>query len=141
LYNLSEHPDVQIRLREEIHRHLGKSFDPNNPPTADEILKLKYLDNVCREVLRINPPGTTLNFVLANSAPLTVRQAITDDVFEGVRIPRGALIHMPMVVSNLNPAFWGPDAEEFRPERWDNLKDVPNTSFLTFLHGNPHERS
>jgi hypothetical protein len=67
--------------------------------------------------------------------PLTARQAVVDDVFEGIKIPRATLIHFYALAVNMNPEFWGPDAEEFRPERWDDLKDVPNTQFLTFQHG------
>ena len=58
LYELSEHPDVQTRLRKEIHQVLGKRFDPSNPPTPEQLDQMKYLNNVCREVLRVDPPGT-----------------------------------------------------------------------------------
>lgn len=58
LYELSEHPDVQTRLRKEIHQVLGTQFDPSNPPTPEQLDQMKYLNNVCREVLRVDPPGT-----------------------------------------------------------------------------------
>lgn len=64
LHELSEHPDVQRRLREEVHRVLGTSFDPNVPPTLEQMEQMKYLNNVCREVLRVDPPGT---FPLTNA--------------------------------------------------------------------------
>jgi hypothetical protein len=35
----------------------------------------------------------------------------------------------------MSSSIWGADAEEFRPERWDNIKDVLNTQFFTFQHG------
>jgi cytochrome P450 len=35
----------------------------------------------------------------------------------------------------MSSSIWGADAEEFRPERWEHLKDVPNTHFFTFQHG------
>jgi len=70
-----------------------------------------------------------------NPAPLTARQALHDDIYEGIFIPKDTIIHYPTLVVNTHPLFWGPDAEEFRPERWDDLKDFPNTNFLTFQHG------
>jgi len=124
LYELSEHPEVQTRLRKEIHSVLGKSFDPHRPPTNEKLDQLKYLNNVCREVLRIDPP-----------APITARQAVADDIYEGVKIPKDSIIHFPHLVINMSTKIWGPDAAEFRPERWDDLKDVPNTHFMTFQHG------
>ena len=69
--------------------------------------------------------------------PITARQAIADDEFEGIKIPKASLIHFPALVINMNTEFWGEDAESFRPERWENLKDVPNTQFITFQHGTP----
>jgi len=57
LYELSEHPEIQTRLRAEIHSVLGKHFDPENPPTQNQLDRMTYLNNVCREVLRIDPPG------------------------------------------------------------------------------------
>ena len=66
---------------------------------------------------------------------MTARQAVADDVFEGVKIPKDSLILFPTLVINVHPTTWGPDAEQFRPERWDTLKDIPNTQFMTFQHG------
>ena len=68
-------------------------------------------------------------------APITARQAVADDIYEGVFIPKDSLIHFPKLVINMNTSIWGADAEEFRPDRWEKLKDVPNTHFLTFQHG------
>ena len=48
------------------------------------------------------------------------------------------MIHFPSLVINMSHEIWGPDAEEFRPERWESLRDVPNTHFLTFQHGPLH---
>lgn len=51
LHILAQHPDVQERLREEV-KHL-------NNPTFEQIESCRYLNNVCREILRFIPPGTT----------------------------------------------------------------------------------
>jgi cytochrome P450 len=140
LYELSEHPDIQVRLRSEIHSVLGKHYDPENPPTQSQLDRMTYLNNVCREVLRIDPPGAFPTIIRTNMyvVPLTGRQAVDDDVYEGVHIPKDTMIHFPALVINMSHEIWGPNAEEFRPERWESLKDVPNTHFLTFQHGKVH---
>jgi len=49
---LSIHQHVQDRLRKEL-----SSLDVDDSPTLDQLESLKYLNNVCREVLRIIPVG------------------------------------------------------------------------------------
>ena len=35
-----------------------------------------------------------------------------------VPVPKGTIILIGMLASNRNPQLWGPDAEEWKPERW-----------------------
>jgi len=72
---------------------------------------------------------------LWGTVPITARQATEDDVFEGIHIPKDTIIHFPTIVINSNHALWGDDADEFRPDRWDELKNVLSTQLLTFQHG------
>jgi len=66
-----------------------------------------------------------------------------EDVHE-IPIPNGTNIHISVLNSNRNPELWGPDAEEWKPERWlnplpDALIDahVPGvySHLMTFLGG------
>ena len=52
LYLLSVHPNIQERLRNEV-----QDLDLDNPPSFEKLELFKYLNNVCREVLRFIPPG------------------------------------------------------------------------------------
>lgn len=54
LHLLSTHPEIQDRLRAELNS--TSSVEGHN-----EIQSLKYLDAICREVLRLYPPVTTLD--------------------------------------------------------------------------------
>lgn len=67
--------------------------------------------------------------------PISARQATEDDVYEGIKIPKASLVHFPKLVINMSPSIWGPDSETFKPDRWDTIKDVRNSHFLTFQHG------
>ncbi|KAJ6468435.1 cytochrome P450 [Mycena sanguinolenta] len=55
----------------------------------------------------------------------------------------GQTIHVPLLAVNTDKEIWGPDAEEFKPERWANVpKAVQNApgmwaNLLTFFAG-PH---
>ena len=77
LWELSEHPEIQSRLRKEIHSVLGREFDAMKPPTNEQIEQMKFLNNVVREVLRVNPPGIIPDFYL----PCLIRYIIISLLF------------------------------------------------------------
>jgi cytochrome P450 len=93
---------------------------------------MPYLNGVCNEVLRLFP-----------TIPVTARYTIRDTIIAGQIIPKGTVIFVVPWAINRNPKLWGPNSEEFVPERWIdktgratmNGGADSNYSFLTFLHG------
>ena len=63
LYALSQAPEIQTKLRDELHTLETET------PTMDELNSLPYLDAVVRETLRVHAP-----------VPTTIRVAMKDDV-------------------------------------------------------------
>ncbi|KAH8907658.1 cytochrome P450 [Coniochaeta sp. PMI_546] len=100
------YPDVERRLLAEIRELLKRSPRPDYA----EIEGLRYLNNFMRELLRVHCP--------AISAP---REALEDVVIRGVLIPKGTTILMMPAAVQHNPSIWGPNADTFDPDRWDNL--------------------
>lgn len=130
LHLLSTHPDMQSRLRKEIREYLPFLFDPTSRSDTTGLAganadQLPYLNNVCRESLRYIPP-----------IPMTVRESIADDTLAGYRIPAGTIVYILANAINRLPAYWGPTADRFDPDRWDRLPETwTQNSFMTFLHG------
>lgn len=67
---LSKHPEAQARVREELKEVIGK--DRSKMLTLQDIHKLKYLDLVAKEVLRLYP-----------SAPMVSRVTLEDVHYKG----------------------------------------------------------
>lgn len=130
LHLLSKYPSVQSRLRAEIKEHMPFLFDPETRYDEASLAKvdadlLPYLDNVCRESLRYIPP-----------IPMTVRMSIAPDTIGEYKIPAGTTIYIVANAINRLPIYWGPTADEFDPDRWDNLPETYTTNaFMTFLQG------
>jgi len=130
IHLLSTHPEIQTKLRDEIKDHMPFLFDSEKrfdeaALLASDVDKLPYMDNVCRESLRYIPP-----------IPMTVRQSLEDDMLGNYKVPGGTVIYVLANTINRLPSFWGERADEFDPERWDDLPAsvVPN-AFMTFLQG------
>ncbi|KAF9487380.1 cytochrome P450 monooxygenase pc-1 [Pleurotus eryngii] len=131
-YFLSVYPAVAKRLREEILSHVG----PNKRPTYEDIRELKYLRAVINETLRLYP-----------IVPFNVRSTINPAVWPSLN-PHGKPLYIPAQTQICYSVFmmhrrkdlWGPDAEEFDPDRFldDRLKKhlISNTfAFLPFNAG------
>ncbi|KAF7341712.1 hypothetical protein MSAN_02069600 [Mycena sanguinolenta] len=138
LFALTQKPDVQTRLREEL---LGASTDR---PTMDELNALPYLDCVVRETLRLYAPVQATSRIALRDDVLPLADPVMDTrgiVHESLRFRKGEMILIPIAAMNRDTELWGPDAMEFVPERWD--APIPGASsipgiwghMLTFLGG------
>ncbi|KAI0083795.1 cytochrome P450 [Irpex rosettiformis] len=131
LFSLTQHPEVQRKLREELLTVTTET------PTMEQLQALPYLDMVVKESLRYHAP-----------VPMTVRTAINDDIIpcsmtytdrHGVRrdhipVAKGDIIIIPILAMNRYKQFWGEDAKEFRPERWENTPEAINS--IPGVYGN-----
>ncbi|KAI9065218.1 cytochrome P450 [Trametes sanguinea] len=124
LHILAQRPDAQERLRAEIREasHDGRDI------MYDELVSLPYLDAVCRETLRLHPPATFIfreaqrDMILPLSQPI---QGVDGTLMSNVPVPKGTVVQVGIMGSNMNKKLWGEDAYEWKPERW--LSPLPET--------------
>lgn len=90
--------------------------------TGDTTRLDTYLDAVVAEVMRLRPVS-----------PFTGRRALRDTEINGIAIPRGAIVIVPILLIHESERHY-PDPLAFRPERF--LDQRPSTStWLTFGAG------
>lgn len=121
-YLLSQHPEVEERLRAEV-----QSVLHGRAPTFADLPKLVYMQQALNEILRLYP-----------AAYLFAREAIVDDVLDGYRIPANTLIFISPYVGHRDPKYW-PDPERFDPERFapQRVASRPRHIYYPFGEG-PH---
>jgi len=124
LHVLSLHPESQERLRREL---MDARVERRDIP-YDDLMKLPYLDAVCKETLRLYAPVTQLhrvprkNTVIPLSRPVSGRDG---RIIDCVPVRVGTMVVIGAAAVNRDPAIWGPDADQWIPERW--LKPLPET--------------
>ncbi|KAK7466278.1 hypothetical protein VKT23_005006 [Stygiomarasmius scandens] len=130
---LSTRPDVQDQLRKEI---LEARKEHGGRIPYNELVSLPYLDAVCRETLRLFPPSphifrrATQDTVVPFSKPVI---GVDGTSISEVHLPKNTYILVSALNSNRNPEIWGPDALEWKPERW--LSPLPNELIEAHLPG------
>ncbi|CAO2207690.1 unnamed protein product [Urochloa humidicola] len=100
---LSMHPEWQDRAREEVLR----VFAAGTAPDYDGLSRLKIVTMVLYEVLRLYTP-----------VPAVHRRTYKPVELGGVMYPAGVTLVLPLLCVHHDKDVWGPDAEEFRPERF-----------------------
>jgi cytochrome P450/NADPH-cytochrome P450 reductase len=101
-YYLLKHPESLHRAQKEVDDLIGKG-----PITVDHLTKLPYLNAVLRESLRLSP-----------TAPIISLTAKEDTVLDGkYPVKAGSPIIALFSMIHRDPACYGNDADEFRPER------------------------
>eukprot|EP01125_Pyxidicula_operculata_P022351 TRINITY_DN908_c0_g1_i2.p1 TRINITY_DN908_c0_g1~~TRINITY_DN908_c0_g1_i2.p1 ORF type:complete len:485 (-),score=90.15 TRINITY_DN908_c0_g1_i2:822-2276(-) len=122
-YMFSLHPDVEAKARKEVMDVIGEDESPN----FENIKKLSYLQNVLDETLRLYPPAV----------PINGKQAVKDDVLPtGVKVQAGQEVVYNLYAYHRLPEYWGEDANDFRPSRWEDPGLIKHPyQFLPFQRG------
>jgi cytochrome P450 len=117
---LSQHPEVEAKLRSEVHEVLG-----TRTPEPSDVDKLQYTEQVLSEAMRLYPPAYAL-------ARVTTREA----EIGGYRLPpdADAVIWTYHVQRD---ARWFPEPERFDPERFSPSRrgSFPQCAYLPFGAG------
>ncbi|GFS74154.1 cytochrome P450 3A24, partial [Nephila pilipes] len=89
--------------------------------------KLQYLDQFLQESLRLYPP-----------VYLFVSRECGEDVdFGGFKLKEGLAVQVPTYHLHRDPELWGPDVNEFKPERFspENKAKIHPMAFQAFGAG------
>lgn len=123
LLMLAIHPEYQKKVYDEIMEIVDDSVEEI---TYHHLIKLKQLDYVFKETLRLYPPAPII--VRTSTANVTVPQGV---------IPRGSLLIFNIKHLHTNKTIWGSDADTFDPTRFypECCKDRPAFSYIPFSAG------
>ncbi|KAH9842389.1 cytochrome P450 [Rhodofomes roseus] len=140
LFALAQDPAVQTQLRDELWSV------PTENPTMDELNALPYLEAVVRETMRVYAPVSATIRNAGSDSVIPLERPYVDtkgNLCDSVRIPKGTRVAIPIMPINKSRDLWGPDAHEFKPERWmtgtipEAAHQIPGVwgNMLTFLGG------
>jgi cytochrome P450 len=126
LVMMNRHPRVLRKIREEIRTNLPDLG--TRVPTMEELSKLPYLEAAIKESLRLYM--TAIHRTPNRSTTLS----------DGTFVPLGTYAIVSAYASARMASVWGPDAEEYRPERFidediGKLKVVSPFKFISFIGG------
>ena len=123
-YLLSQHPEVEERLHEEV----AAVLETGGPATFDDVPRLRYTEKVLAESMRLYPPTWRL-----------VRRAIRDFPIGEHVIPASSLVVVCQYAMHRNPKYY-PDPERFDPDRFspEAKASRPRFSYFPFGGGPRH---
>ncbi|KAF2115912.1 cytochrome P450 [Lophiotrema nucula] len=124
-FEISKRPEIYAKLREEIAQFQGRA------PNYEELRNLKYLKYCINESLRLHPvvPGNSRFAVRDTVLPL----GGGPDGQSPMLVPEGTLVSYIPYKMHRRKDYYGQDADEYRPERWETLR--PGWEYLPFNGG------
>ncbi|KAF2687091.1 cytochrome P450 52A12 [Lentithecium fluviatile CBS 122367] len=114
MFEISKRPDIWAKLRQEVEVLGGRE------PTYEELRNFKYIKWCLNESLRLNP-------VVPQNSRYAIRDTILPlgggpDCKSPLFVPQGWTVGYSPYTLHRRKDFYGPDADEFRPERWETLR-------------------
>ncbi|MDM0034227.1 cytochrome P450 [Variovorax sp. J22P271] len=121
-YLLLKNPEAMLKARAIVDEVLGDQM-----PRIEHLARLRYIEQILMESLRLWPTAPAFGVkpiadtLLAGRYPLSTRDTL--------------LVLQPML--HRDPAVWGDDAEDFRPERFapDAAEQLPPNAWKPFGNG------
>ncbi|KAL1305727.1 hypothetical protein AAFC00_007313 [Neodothiora populina] len=123
LFHCLKNPKVVAKLQAEVDAAIPASQDV---PMFEQVRDLSYLDNVIKETMRIH---STSSLGLPRVVPPGGANVL------GRHFPADIVLSVPSYTIHHSKEIWGPDAEEFRPERWEKVTEAQKAAFIPFSYG------
>jgi len=119
-YLLSQAPKAEANLHAELDSVLG-----GRSPVLADLPKLAYTRAVFDEALRLYPP-----------VPILPREALRDEEFRGMRIPKGSLLFVVPWLLHRHKRLWE-KPDHFIPERFlpENSASISKFAYVPFSIG------
>ena len=119
-YLLSQHPDVDQRIADEVERVIGDAR-----PAFAHVDRLTRTRQALEESLRLYPPAWGFS-----------RLSLGDDDIGGYRLPKGSIVFLIPFVVHRRPKLW-PDPNRFDPDRFTPERDAerPRFAYIPFGGG------
>lgn len=125
MIHLAKTPRALRKLQEELDAAIP---DHVTVPSYNQVRSLPYLDAVVNESQRHHATvGVGLPREIPHDSPGVH--------FQGHYFPPGTVLSVPGFTVHHLEEIWGPDAMEYRPERWETLTSRQRTAFIPFSHG------
>ncbi|KIJ23530.1 hypothetical protein M422DRAFT_275874 [Sphaerobolus stellatus SS14] len=138
IHQLSRHPEFQQRIRDEIKATRAAARDRGDTElTVADLDSMKCLLAVMKETLRFHPivPLLVREAARDDIIPLSIPQKTkTGEIITSVPISKGQHIELSLLAYNRLPEVWGPDADQWRPERFLEGTLAPETSLGVFAN-------
>ncbi|KAL2670131.1 hypothetical protein Neosp_015012 [[Neocosmospora] mangrovei] len=125
LYHVVKTPGVLQKLQQEIDE---ATADEGVIPSYESVKHLPYLGMCINETLRHHSPSGI-------GLPREIPAKSKGVTLHGRYFGPGTVLSVPTYTVHHSTEIWGPDAEEFKPERWENITDKQKIAFIPFSHG------
>lgn len=107
---------MHSKVVEKLQAELDSALPSDEVPKFDQVRDLPYLNMVIQETLRLH---STSSAGLPRVVPPGPGVHLAGHFF-----PPGLVLSVPAYTIHHSKEIWGPDADEFRPERWEKVTEA-----------------
>ncbi|PHT26424.1 hypothetical protein CQW23_33970 [Capsicum baccatum] len=112
------HPEWQEKARKEVFAFCGLEN-----PTSDAIARLRIMNMILNECMRLYPPAITVS-----------RKSAREVRLGSMTLPANMTIFMPILALHHDPQIWGEDVNAFKPERFaEGVAKATNNNAAAFF--------